>query len=125
MLRALIIDDEAQSRSSLADYLTRYCQEVELVGEAIRVSDGLEKIRNLQPDLVFLDIEMPDGTGFDLLEQVEEIHFGIIFVTAFDQYALKAFRFSALDYYWMYCYYFGWACPSIGIESRIPWFCLF
>jgi len=98
MLRALIIDDEEQSRNTLANYLARYCHEVELAGEATGVVDGLVKIHYLKPELVFLDIEMPDGSGFDLLEKLEEVNFGIIFVTAFDHYALKAFRFSALDY---------------------------
>ncbi len=98
MIRTLIIDDEEQSRIALSKYLESYCKNIELVGQAFNVSDGIDKIHVHKPNLVFLDIEMPDGTGFDLLEKIENIDFNIIFVTAFDNYAVDAFRFSALDY---------------------------
>lgn len=98
MIRALIIDDEEQSRYTLADYLSKYCKKIELVGQGRSVAEGLEKIRTHKPDLIFLDVEMPDGTGFDLLENFKTPFFDVIFVTAFNHYAVKAFRFSALDY---------------------------
>lgn len=98
MIRALIIDDEEQSRDSLAAYLEKYCKNVELVGQGFNVADGLEKINTHKPNLVFLDVEMPDGNGFDLLESLDNVFFDVIFVTAYNDYAVKAFRFSALDY---------------------------
>jgi len=98
VLRTLIIDDEAHVRESLADMLKLYCPNAKLVGQAEGVKSGLKAIQTHYPDLILLDIKMKDGTGFDLLEQIENIDFKIIFITAFDQYAIKAFKFSALDY---------------------------
>lgn len=97
-LKALIIDDEEASRLTIKNYLTKYCPNVEILGEADGVKSGVEKIESLKPDLVFLDVEMPYGNGFDLLEQVSEITFETIFVTAFSHYAVKAFNFSAAHY---------------------------
>lgn len=97
--RALLVDDESKSRIALRSFLTKYCPSVEIVGEAEGVQSGLKKIAELSPDVLFLDIEMNDGTGFDLLEQlVKKVDFEVIFVTAFNQYAIKAFRYSAIDY---------------------------
>ncbi|MFK7952692.1 MAG: LytR/AlgR family response regulator transcription factor [Ekhidna sp.] len=96
--RAILVDDESKSRTALRSFLTKYCPRVEIVGEADGVKKGLEKIAELNPDVVFLDIEMNDGTGFDLIEQLPKMNFEIIFVTAFNQYAIKAFRYSAIDY---------------------------
>lgn len=98
MIRAIIIDDEAESRDSVAYILNNFCDNIEIVAEAENVKQGIEAVRNMQPDVIFLDIDMPDGTGFDLLEQFPEPEFQVIFVTAFDQYALTAIKFSALDY---------------------------
>jgi two-component system, LytTR family, response regulator len=98
MLQTLLIDDEAHIRDSLKKLLARHCPQVAIAGEADSVSAGLKAVHDLHPDLVLLDIQMADGTGFDLLNALPVIDFKIIFVTAFDQYALQAFRFSAVDY---------------------------
>lgn len=98
MLRTLIIDDEANSRSILRGLLEQYCEGVTVVGEADGVKTGVRAILSHQPDLLFLDIQMLDGTGFDLLEMLPEINFTVIFVTAHDQHALRAFDFSASGY---------------------------
>ena len=98
MLKALIIDDEPDNVRLLSLQLARHCPQVELVGQFTDSTDGLRAIQALRPGLVFLDIEMPIMNGFQLLEKVGEITFHIVFVTAYDQYAVRAFRFSALDY---------------------------
>jgi two-component system LytT family response regulator len=98
MIRAVIIDDEKLARDVIFNYLTEYCPDVEVVAQASSVKSALSAIQKTTPDLVFLDIEMPDGTGFDLLNKFEKIDFKIIFVTAYSEYAIKAFRFSAIDY---------------------------
>ncbi len=97
-LKAIIVEDEAASRETLRNYLEKYCPEVELMGEADAVASGLAAIKTHQPDLVFLDVEMPFGNAFDLLEQVGEVTFETIFVTAFSHYAVKALNFSASYY---------------------------
>lgn len=98
MLKVLIIDDEAHIRDSLKKLLNRHCPHINVSGEASGVKEGLQAIHANPFDLVFLDIQMADGTGFDLLNSLETIDFKIIFVTAFDQFAIQAFRFSAVDY---------------------------
>jgi len=98
MLRCIIIDDETPMRKSLESMLKTSCPNIKLIAEADGVGNGVEVIKKYQPDLVFLDIKMGDGTGFDLLKQFDPVDFKVIFITAFDQYAVKAFRFSALDY---------------------------
>lgn len=98
MIRAVIIDDEKLARDVILNYLNEYCPDVEVVAQASTVKTALTAIQKTVPDLVFLDIEMPDGTGFDLLNSFEKIDFKIIFVTAYSEYAIRAFRFSALDY---------------------------
>jgi two-component system LytT family response regulator len=98
MLRTLIIDDEEHVRKSMADMLKLHCPRVKIVGQAEGVKTGLAAIDSLHPDLVLLDIKMKDGSGFDLLKALNNIDFKIIFVTAYDQYAINAFKFSALDY---------------------------
>lgn len=98
MIRALIIDDEPAAQSGLESILKLFCPQVKVLGVGNGVADGLVKIRSLKPDLVFLDIELGDGKGFDILEQVEDVNFSVIFVTAFDHYAIKAFRLNAVDY---------------------------
>jgi two-component system, LytTR family, response regulator len=98
MLRTVIIDDEDHIRDSLAKLLTKHCPQVTVTGEANSVVTGKKAITELHPDLVLLDIQMNDGTGFDLLRSFTSIDFKVIFVTAYDQFALQAFRFSAVDY---------------------------
>ena len=98
MLRTIIIDDEAHMRQTLEKMVTRFCPNVKLVASADGVKTGVEAIRKYHPDLILLDIKMNDGTGFDLLKQLQPVDFKVIFVTAYDQYAIKAFRFSAIDY---------------------------
>jgi two-component system, LytTR family, response regulator len=97
-MRAIIIEDEEASRETLLNYLTKYCPKVEVVAQAENINIGKQKIIELQPDLVFLDVEMPYGNGFDLLEQLEDINFELIFVTAFSNYAMKALNMSASYY---------------------------
>ncbi len=98
MIRVIVIDDENHARDSLIKILNRHCPEVLVVGQANGVQSGLDAIRELMPELVLLDIQMKDGTGFDLLAALPSIDFKVIFVTAFDKYALQAFKFSAVDY---------------------------
>lgn len=98
MIRALIVDDEKKARDLLSILLKENCPQVEIAGMAASVKEAHETIMKLKPDLVFLDIEMAGETGFDLLARFESITFSIIFITAFDKYALKALKFSALDY---------------------------
>jgi two-component system, LytTR family, response regulator len=98
MIKAIIVDDEKMSRETLRRMLEKYCPSVEVTAEADGYRKGIEQIRKFNPDVVFLDIQMPDGSGFRLLEEFEEIDFEIIFTTAFDQFAIKAIKYSALDY---------------------------
>lgn len=98
MLRAVIVEDEKRSRETLSGLLKLYCKNLEIVGEAENVREGIGIIRQQNPDVVFLDIQMPDGSGFKLLEQIEQVNFEVIFTTAYDQFAIKAIRYSALDY---------------------------
>ncbi len=98
MLRAIIIDDEPDCVKLLALQLKMYCPQVEVVAECISSEAGFLKIKQLHPDLVFLDIEMPVMNGFQLLEKLGHIQFSLVFVTAYDQFAVKAFRCNALDY---------------------------
>ena len=98
MIKSVIIDNEKKSRKTLHNFLQKYCKEVEILGEADGVASGIELIENTKPELVFLDIEMTDGTGFKLLESIDDIQFSVIFVTAYSAYAVKAFKISAVDY---------------------------
>lgn len=97
-IKAIIIDDEINGRENLRGALTKFCSEIEVLGEAASAISGIEAIQNQQPDLVFLDIEMPGGNGFKVLEFFDQPAFGVIFVTAYNQYAIQAIRFSAIDY---------------------------
>lgn len=97
-MRTLIIDDEQECRRATRLIAEKYCPNLQIVGEADSVATGLKAIDQLQPELVLLDIQMQDGTGFDLVQHYETIPFKIIFITSFDQYALQAFQLSALDY---------------------------
>ena len=98
MLRTIIIDDEDHQRLTVEKMVSRYCPNVKLVAQANGVQSGVEAIKKHKSDLVLLDIKMDDGTGFDLLDRLHPIDFKVIFITAYDQYAIKAFRLSAIDY---------------------------
>jgi two-component system LytT family response regulator len=98
MIRAIIIDDELESRNTILNILDNFCDNVSVVAQAENVSEGIIAIEKEKPDVIFLDIQMPDGSGFDLLEKTMNIGFQVIFITAYDQFALKAIKFSALDY---------------------------
>ncbi len=98
MLTAILIDDEPDCVELLALQLSQHCPEVEVMAQFTSPEAGLQAIRSRKPDLVFLDVEMPRLNGFQLLEQLEAIDFSLVFVTAYNEFALKAFRFSALDY---------------------------
>jgi two-component system LytT family response regulator len=96
--KAIIVDDELGARESLSKMLEKNCKNIQVVAKADNMMNAFIEITNHQPDLVFLDIEMPNGNAFDLLERFKEINFNIIFVTAYDHYAIKAIKFSAVDY---------------------------
>ena len=98
VIKAVIVDDELGARESLSKIIEKNCKNIEVVAKANSMLSAYELIANHQPDLVFLDIEMPNGNAFDLLEKFKEINFNIIFVTAFYHYAIKAIKFSAIDY---------------------------
>jgi len=98
LINTIIVDDEEKSIFSLEILLKKYCPEINIIGTAESVEQAIESINKLTPDLVFLDITMPDGDGFDVLENVDFKNFEVIFVTAYNQYALKAFEFSAIHY---------------------------
>lgn len=95
-MRALIIDDERLARKELTTLLNVH-KDIELIGEAVNADDAFEKINTLQPDLIFLDIQMPGKTGFELLESLDRAP-KVIFTTAYDEFAIKAFQYNALDY---------------------------
>lgn len=98
MIRTLLVDDEVNSRIVLRSLLSTYCEDCEVIGEAGNVEEAYEAAISLNPDLVFLDIQMPREDGFGLLKRFEEVPFQVIFATSFDRYAIDAIRFSALDY---------------------------
>src|SRR6478672_7705537 len=98
MVKTIIIDDEKHCCDNLQWQLRQYCPEIEVIAVCDNAESGLYEIRFHQPQLVFLDVEMPAMTGFEMLEELSEINFDIIFTTAFDQYAIRAIKFGALDY---------------------------
>jgi two-component system LytT family response regulator len=98
MITATIVDDEPFSCGALATLLERYCPEVKVLDICYSAANALQSIQEKRPDILFLDIEMPFMNGFELLEKLPEIDFKLIFTTSYDQYAIKAIRFSALDY---------------------------
>ena len=97
-LKAIIVDDEQHCIDALQTMLQKKCPGVNVVGRAKSVAEAKGLIDELQPDLVFLDVEMPYQNGFELLKLFEKVHFDVIFTTAYEQYALKAIKFNALDY---------------------------
>lgn len=97
-IKAIIVDDEVGARESLSKMLEKNCKQIEIVAKADSAQAAYDLITQHQPDLVFLDIEMPKGNAFDLLEKFKDINFNIIFTTAYDHYAIKAIKFSAVDY---------------------------
>jgi len=97
-ISAIIIDDEERARNTLSSLLLNYCPEITVLATCANVPDGVLAINKHKPDVVFLDIEMPDYNGFELLGFFREIDFEIIFVTAYSEYAIKAFEISAVDY---------------------------
>ena len=98
MIRTIIIDDEEDGRNGLNIALKKYCPEIDVQHICESPEKGIEVIKKNKPDLVFLDIQMPNMSGFDLLQQLAPVNFEVIFVTAHDHYAIKAIKFSALDY---------------------------
>ena len=97
-LKTIIVDDEQNAVDFISSIIKEYCPGLEVAGKANNVVEGVEKIREVRPDLVFLDVEMPNGTGFDLLTHFPEKNFEVVFVTAFNHYAIRAIKFSAVDY---------------------------
>jgi two-component system LytT family response regulator len=98
MLRAIVIDDIDAIRKKNIDLIKTSCPNVAIIGQADSVESGVTLIKQIMPDLVFLDVEMPDGTGFDLLQKLKPITFKVIFITGYEDFAILAFRFSAIDY---------------------------
>ncbi len=98
MLKTIIVEDEWHSQEALRNMIKEFCDGLEVVAVADSVATGVEVIQENSPDLVFLDIEMKDGTGFDLLEHFITVNFAVIFTTAYDEYAVKAFKVNAVDY---------------------------
>jgi two-component system LytT family response regulator len=99
MIKAIIIDDEQHCIDRLKKLVENYCTDsIEIDGAFQSVEEGLNAVKQIKPELVFLDVEIKDKTGFDLLKQLPEINFEVIFTTAYDKYAVQAFKFSAIDY---------------------------
>jgi len=97
-IKTIIVDDEKPSREALANYIREFCPNIQIVAECKSAKTAFMAITEHQPQLVFLDIEMPKGSGFDLLKMFGSVHFKIVFITAFSNYAVQAFRFSATDF---------------------------
>ncbi|MBI2280021.1 MAG: response regulator [Bacteroidetes bacterium] len=97
-LKAILIDDEESARNVLSNLMARFCPEVNILQTCANVTEAISAINTHQPDVVFLDIEMPNYSGFELVNFFEKVNFEIVFVTAYDKYAIKAFEVSAVDY---------------------------
>lgn len=98
MIRTIIIDDERKGRETLLQLLKNYCPEVEVVASVNSVRTAVDAMNEYHPDLILLDVEMPSGNGFELLEKTSDLHYEVIFTTAYDQYAIPAIKSDALDY---------------------------
>ncbi len=100
MIKAVIIEDEVKGMNNLKNLLGKYCEQVELIGEAVSIETGLKLLKDpaIKPDVAFLDINLPDGLVFQMLNQLEEISFDIIFVTAYEKFAVKACQYSSIGF---------------------------
>ncbi|MEE4255721.1 MAG: LytTR family DNA-binding domain-containing protein [Bacteroidales bacterium] len=98
MIRTIVIDDEVKARETILKMLSTYCPDIEVVATAGSVKEGIKTLGEIKPDLLLLDIKMADGTGFDLLKKLDNIDFRLIFITAFEEFAIRAIKFSAIDY---------------------------
>lgn len=98
MIDTIIIDDEIKARQTIQNMVETFCEDVKVIGTAGSVAEGYDVLSKLNPDLVFLDIKMADGTGFDLLRRLKRVDFLVVFITAFEEFAIRAIKFSALDY---------------------------
>lgn len=98
MLRAVVIDDIETIRKKNIAIIKSTCPNISIIGQADNVENGIKIIKQLSPDIIFLDVEMPDGTGFDLLQKMKPFDFKVIFITGYEDFAIRAFRFSAIDY---------------------------
>lgn len=98
MIRTIVIDDEVKARETILSMLSAYCPEVEVIATAGSVKEGVETLKKTKPDLLLLDIKMADGTGFDLLKKLDDLDFRLVFITAFEEFAIRAIKFSAIDY---------------------------
>ncbi len=98
MIKAVIIEDERKSAELLVQLLQKNCPDIAILGKAENVKEGIDLVSKLQPELIFLDVMMPDGSGFDVLEKLGHLKFEVIFTTATDKFAVKAIKYSALDY---------------------------
>jgi two-component system LytT family response regulator len=97
-MKTLVIDNEKDIRQSLVDLLHAFCPDITIIEQADSILTGIQKINQFKPDIVFLDVELNEGTGFDLLRKLDDYSFQLIFVTAHNKYAVEAFRFSAIDF---------------------------
>jgi len=97
-MKAVIVEDEMHNREALRNLLIEFCEDVEVAGVASSVAEAVEVIRKIKPDIIFMDIELQVGTGFDVLAQITDLDLDVIFTTAFEHYAIKAIKFSSLDY---------------------------
>lgn len=97
-MKAVIVEDEMHNREALRNLLAEFCEDVEVAGLAGSVADAVQIIRQIRPDIIFLDIELQTGTGFDVLAQIADLDPDVIFTTAYEHYAIKAIKFSSLDY---------------------------
>jgi len=98
MIRVIVVDDEKPSREVICNYLSDYCEDIHVIARASSVKTAYKAIKKHNPDLVFLDIELGDGKGFDLFPMFETINFKVVFITAYSEYAIQAFRVNAIDY---------------------------
>lgn len=97
-MKAIIVEDEIHNRAALKNLIEEFCDDVNVAGSAETVTEAVDLIHKIKPDIVFMDIELQTGTGFDVLAQVQDLNFDVIFTTAFEHYAIKAIKFSSLDY---------------------------
>jgi len=97
-ISVFIVDDEDSARSNLMYLLKNHCKQALISGSAESIQEAMVLIERIRPDILFLDIQLQDGTGFDLLDQLKDIHFNVVFTSAYDEFAVKAFRYNAIDY---------------------------